>query len=75
MVFSVCQDPHSPSALRKRALLVRPGANMKLGLSFVDQQDFYTVWARVGMIVSTADVSFSLSLGLQHTPPFLVKYG
>lgn len=41
-----------PVALQKRALLVRPGANMQLNLSFVDQQDSYTVWAHVDMIVS-----------------------
>lgn len=41
-----------PAPLQKCALLVRLGANMKLNLSFVDQQDLYTVWTHVGMIVS-----------------------
>lgn len=53
MWFSLCVKILShPAALQKCTLLVRLGANMKLNLSFVDQQDFYTVWAHVGMIVS-----------------------
>lgn len=41
-----------PATLQKCALFVRLGANMKLDLSFADQQDSYTLWAHVGMIVS-----------------------
>lgn len=50
--LSVSRSSLTQLLLQKCALLVRPGADMKLNLSFVDQQDSYTVWALVGMIVS-----------------------